>query len=350
MIIYRDVLAQTSHGKVPRQCAASQASLANGLRLLGSANRSTETLEDAVQLCRNVLLTRKIEDDPLAWAASMVNLSTALAELSLRTGDALHLQEAWTALEQGWKVSQEKGGIPDLERWPAHALLSDEQLREYGRIADRNAKENVRGWMFDITLSVLQHFLGENWIKRHLYSAGPLKPPPVGIDPIEHFHVGLEGHRLAEMLFNLQHEEGFEDVRRRLIEGNIEAVMSELQAARFLKMHGEHFRFVKPTGHKGSDYDMEILKPDVIIYCEVKAKLDGSVATEESIYNSLKQGRGQLPEQAPGLLLVCVPGSANIADLLAARQAFEIASQRLFRQTSRIIGTVLLTHHFAYDA
>ena len=180
----------------------------------------------------------------------MMTLSKVLGELAEREDNDELLQQSWETLEVAWESLREKCNLPEFERWPAASSLSPAQLDEYGRLAERNDQEKVRGWMFDITLSILRHFLGENWVKKYLFTSGPLKPPFDSRRSIRAVSNRMGGFLLAEMLFNLQHEEGFEDVRQRLAEGNIESVISELEAARFLKMNGEKFRFVKPSGQK----------------------------------------------------------------------------------------------------
>jgi hypothetical protein len=240
------------------------------------------------------------------------------------------------------------GRLPKRERVLAQNRLTEEELREYGEQAVENDQKNGRTWMFDIALSVLLHFLGSNWVEQHLFKDGPLKPPPRGVDPLRQFVIGREGYALAEMLFNLQHETGFEGIRERLIAGNIESVISELEAARFLRMYGETFRFVEPTGKKGFDYDLEVFRPGMTIQCEVKARVETTMSAH-SIYLSLKKARTQLPQNALGIVFVRTPASEADKEILATKAAFDEASKRLFRSSTRIVGTVLLTQKIIFN-
>lgn len=259
------------------------------------------------------------------------------------------MPEAWQTLESAWDMNKARRGGPDFERWRGDRVLTPSQLLKYGKIADQEDRDNIRGWIFSITLLVLGHFLGSNWVKRHLFSEGPLKPPSFHVDPKGQFKAGWEGHLLAEMLFNLQHEQGFDGVRKRLLEGNVEATIGELEAARFLQMHGETFRFVESSGRKGMDYDLEILRPASVIRAEVKTKLEADGVTVEGVYRSLNKARGQLPEDETSLIFVRTGGSFDDEQLLSSMKSFHIASERLLRQSSRIIGTVLLTQKYYYS-
>ena len=62
----------------------------------------------------------------------------------------------------------------------------------------------------------------------------------------------------AEMLFNLQHVDGFDDRINQMRTGQIEATFAEFDFARFLYLHDVAFKFVKPSGAKGEGYDCDI--------------------------------------------------------------------------------------------
>lgn len=206
-------------------------------------------------------------------------------------------------------------------------------------------------WLFTIPLYVLGHFFGDQWIRQHLFEQdGFLKPPPAEVDWARYRQTGLHGYQLAEALFNLQGIEGFSGIHNRLLRGEVEPCIGELEAARFLKIRGEQFRFVVPHGKRGEDYDLEVLRDAGIICCEAKVKLEAEELTEQGVYRSLEDARKRnLPKSKPGVIFLRIVGNTTNKELQAKAKIVDRAVQRLFRQTKRIVGVVLLTrmYHFS---
>src|SRR4051812_28745016 len=181
--------------------------------------------------------------------------------------------------------------------------MTKHQLWEYGELADHFAKQG-RDWPFMIAYPVLEHFLGREWCKRHLFNGGHMCPPPIETDRLRYDEIGMLGQSLAELLFNLQDVEGFEMVRRKLAKGEIEACRGELEVGRFLRCHEKKFRFLVPTGRRTYDYDIEVSEATGRpLCCEVKTKVDASTEiTVQSVLNSLKDAKRQLPKNKPGVV------------------------------------------------
>lgn len=196
---------------------------------------------------------------------------------------------------------------------------------------------------------VVDHFLGYDWLKLYvLYGAKrkcylTMRPQMIGggigVDK-DHTHRMLS---LAECLLNSQSVEGFDVCVDSLFNGRIESTIAELQIGASLYMQGTPFRFIRPTGRLGSDYDFEIEYGDGITACaDVKCKIEGSEYDAKKILNVLKKGRGQLPDDKPGVLFVKVPmdwvdprtGAVNLA-----HQVADILDQ-FFRATGAIVLVV----------
>lgn len=141
--------------------------------------------------------------------------------------------------------------------------------------------------MFMMPLYVLGHFFGDEWVEQHLFEKGFLKPPSKFVDREKQQQIGLAGYQLAEALFNLQEVEGFACVHSRVLAGELEPCIGELEAAGFLKRRGEQIRFVTPRGSLGHDYDLEIKRDTGAICCEVKIKLEAGTLTRKGLFNSL---------------------------------------------------------------
>ena len=197
-------------------------------------------------------------------------------------------------------------------------------------------------------LHVLRHFFGDQWVEQHLYGEGFLKPPSKFVDRQKQQQVGLAGYQLAEALFNLQEVEGFAGVHTRLLAGELEPCIGELDAAGFLKRRRERIRFVIPRGSLGDDYDLVMSRDEIDICCEVKVKLEAETLTEKGAFNSLEQARRQLPKDKPGLIFLRVVGNTNRADLRSKAELIQRAVQRLFAQTQRVVRVILLTRVYEY--
>jgi hypothetical protein len=200
--------------------------------------------------------------------------------------------------------------------------------------------------MFMMPLFVLGHFFGDRWVEQHLFGEGFLRPPSKEIDREKQQRVGLTGYQLAEALFNLQDIEGFEGVYSRIAGGELEPCVGELEAAGFLERRGEQLRFVTPRGSLGDDYDIEIKRKSDTVCCEVKIKLEAEALTEKGSFNSLEHARKQLPKDKPGLIFLRVIGNTTNAELQLKAQLVQGAVQRLFGQTQRIVGVILLTRMY----
>ena len=237
-----------------------------------------------------------------------------------------------------------------MEEWSPsfdlpHLSLSangDDMLELARRIRNRMALAGSE-FLFAMPLYVLGHFFGVSWVKQHLYGRGFLTPPPRNVYPEKQQLVGLRGYHLAEMLFNLQHADGFSGVHNRILRGEVEACLGELEAAALAKIHGVKFRFVEPNGKIGDAYDLEILHEGFTICGEVKTKLEADEMTEKSVFNSLEHARKQLPKETPGLIFVRLVGTKSGPEMQAQFKIAHRAAKRLFGQSRRIIGIVVLT-------
>ncbi len=169
--------------------------------------------------------------------------------------------------------------------------MSQSELHQCAQYARVRMAMHGTEWMFMMPLYVLGHFFGDQWLERHLFGKGFLKPPSRFVDREKQQQIGLTGYQLAEALFNLQAVEGFSGIYSRLLGGELEACVGELDAAGFLKRRGERIRFVIPKGSLGNDYDLELQREGRTICCEVKVKLEAETLTEKGCFNSLERAR-----------------------------------------------------------
>jgi len=114
---------------------------------------------------------------------------------------------------------------------------------------------------------------------------------------------------LAELLINLQHIDGFDELIERMKTAEAESSLAELHVGRLLYINDAQFKFVVPKmKKKGEDYDLEITYPDGLVVCgETKCKIESTQLTAKTIENALRAARGQLPEDKPGIVFLKFP-------------------------------------------
>jgi len=153
---------------------------------------------------------------------------------------------------------------------------------------------------------------------------------------------------LAELLFNLQNIEGFDDCISRMRQGVIEPTFAELDLGRMLFLSDVAFRFVKPGGKKGDDYDIEIKLPDWPRVCaDAKCKVESTEFSASTVRQALDKARKQFPNNLPSIIFVKVPPNwrsfpVPVSDILA-----DVAREFL-RGTGRIVSIKYFTSLIAW--
>ena len=204
-------------------------------------------------------------------------------------------------------------------------------------------------WVFAMALYSLGHFFGDDWVKRHLFEGGFLKPPACHVDRETQQRVGMQGHFLAEALFNFQEYENFGGIHARLLKGEVEPCVGELEAAHFLAIRGKTIRFRKSQGIFGQDFDLEWLAEDRVICCETETKLEANTLEVNRVWKTLDHARQQLPKLEPGVIFLRVIGHSAQEELEATGVIVRAAAERLFRQSRRLLAVVLLTRFYCFE-
>jgi hypothetical protein len=106
------------------------------------------------------------------------------------------------------------------------------------------------------------------------------------------------------------------------------------------------FHFLLPKGRKGEDYDIEYVRLDGKLgRCEVESKLQETDFSANSIKNSLKHAKKQLPKGETGIVLLRIPevwvpwNNEGVTKLQAVINAVEawFAEERTTRISSVVI-------------
>lgn len=184
---------------------------------------------------------------------------------------------------------------------------------------------------------VLNYYLGDDWVQRVLIkSRGGFMCTDFETAERGLTHV-MRVVALGEMVFNFQGTEGFGACLDQLRTGEIEATFAKFEVARVLAANNVRFRFIRPQGKRGSDYDLELYFPEGMLACaDTKCKLETTAFTSNSLTNVLSAARGQLPKDRPGVIFVKVPpewwGVEN------ALEEFFKTTTAFFRGTKRVVS------------
>ena len=144
---------------------------------------------------------------------------------------------------------------------------------------------------------------------------------------------------LAEYVFNLQHVEGLRERIARMDRDDLESAFGEIDCASLLAAPSLKFRFIKPTGKKGSDYEGEVTAPGGrIICCEIKTKSEHTPLTLETLPATIETARKQLPKERPGLVIIKIPMSWPRESTLV--EIVESSIRDAFRASQRIVAIV----------
>jgi len=148
---------------------------------------------------------------------------------------------------------------------------------------------------------------------------------------------------LAELLYNLQNVSGFDECITRMRNGDIEGTYAELDFGRMLYIHQIRFRYVVPSGVRGSSYDVDVIYPNGLPVCgDAKCKSEATEFSAKTIDYTLGKARGQLPDDRPGIVFVKLPPKwmeiENIADVCGA------IARDFLRTTRRVVSVKYYTN------
>ena len=112
--------------------------------------------------------------------------------------------------------------------------------------------------------------------------------------------------QLAENIYNMQNIENIDLVVKQISQGNLTSRFAELDAGAHLYRRDIIFKYIKPQGKIGCDYDLEITMQQVI-KCEVKHKIDTTELSIKTISRALSRAKKQVPENEPAILFIKIP-------------------------------------------
>jgi hypothetical protein len=191
-----------------------------------------------------------------------------------------------------------------------------------------------------LAIDIVANLLGFAWYQQHISASATtlyFRPRPRADDDSARYLFRFT--RLAESLYSLQGVPGFETrlVAWRTMEPN--ALVSELEGARMLVRAGIPFEFRTESGRKTDDFDILIESETTALCGELKTKIESTEISFNSLLNTPRDARTQVPSDRPGVIWVRLPQP------WAESPVFEAvclgATQEFFRNTQRISGVVV---------
>jgi hypothetical protein len=260
-------------------------------------------------------------------------------------------QKAWRDRRNALAKNAEQrqnSGEPDTDVMVVPHRISFLDLMETARSFPPEVRADPNRLTFTMAVTIVRHFFGKQWCEDNIIQDAD-RSRPDGFMRID-FTPGFQGERktarildFAEMLFNLQHIEGFDGRVDQMRAGQVEATFAEFDFARFLYIHDVAFKFVKPVGAKGKDYDVGIEYSDGREACaDAKCRLEDTEVRADTIRNSLAKARtNNLPPDKPGVIFVKVPQTwFEQADV---RTGIRAVGEEFLRSTKRIVSVVVYT-------
>ena len=219
--------------------------------------------------------------------------------------------------------------------------ITVEDLHKLAASFPDEMREDDGGRSNGVANSVIAHFLGKDWFAAHIrHDVG--KRGYLNLDFSSDRRREATVFRvieLAENLFNLQGIEGFDACIAQMRVGaeKIESTCAELNFGRFLYIHDIDYRFVVPQSRKGGDYDFEVIYPgELVVPADAKCKFETTGINPDSVRNSLKKARKQLPDDRAGIIFMKVPQSW-ITDLAVAVPMVNVGREFL-KHTDRVVS------------
>jgi hypothetical protein len=263
-----------------------------------------------------------------------------------------HEWRGWIAGHNNWpRIGHDKtkhrSAAEGRSKIPPNIKLTIRHLIASTSLLPEDIRTDIYRRSYTLAVGIVKHFLGEEWI--HSY-AGPV----AGNRTFMQIDFGASDHQiqifrtidLAELLYNLQHIDGFDYCIGRLRQGMVESILAELDVARMLYINNQMFWFVEPSGTAGEDYDFQVLYPTGIGACiEAKCNVESDETNLKTIRNALVRAKKQLPNQ-PSIIFIKI--SSKWVDKPDFSQQIRLMTLEFLRTTKRVVSVKYYAAPFRY--
>lgn len=200
-----------------------------------------------------------------------------------------------------------------------------------------------------ISQYIIDMTLGEEWFDSHC-QLGKIRTAPFDQDistdyGAAEFHLNVV--RLAHMLFQLRNAQGYDEFVSSLMTRDFESVFFELHAASLLFQNSCDVQFVKNSGIKGQDYDLQLLVEKKPVAVEVKSRRAAPITDRKKLKNALSEARKQLPTDIPGIICISISAEFHLSpEFSHAELEIEAALSDFMKSTKRVNRVLVFWHRF----
>jgi hypothetical protein len=233
-----------------------------------------------------------------------------------------------------------------MARFIANDRIERLRRRVLAKKLDRVASEQL------FALAIAEHVFGSDWLRKHLWGSeyvetfGSERRRPYlqseegGRDRILRSHFRL----IEAMSFVLRFQASAHarPVINKLELCGLEETIAELRVADLLDSWGLEFRFRRPTGIKGTDYDIDVeLRDGTWAAGEIKCKLGETDLSMNGIVRTLSKAKQQLPGDRPSVIFLQIP-EAWMMTYDDAGEVVRGAIVAFLRSTTRVSSVIEL--------
>lgn len=240
-------------------------------------------------------------------------------------------------------------GLPVASGYSENDRLTVAWLQYHQAVAERVdqmrndslAGENLRGLFDVLSEEIIDRHLGDGWFSEHVddsatssqarnyfYADGPAAARLLAAH---------RSHELARRLYQLQSFPWFADVVKRIRTRDLSGAGFELDVV--LLLHNLVARVTprEETGQRGEDYDIHLNIYGLEVPVEVKAKVDDTPYTANTVIRTVKGAARQLPLGSTGIVVLRIPTAWVGREL---EETYADALGEATRQTTRV-GAVI---------
>lgn len=194
--------------------------------------------------------------------------------------------------------------------------------------------------LYGLAAEVLIHFFGIDWVVNNVFGKRPLDEflRARSSTREDRFKMTDRIVETAEILFNFQDIPGIENVIEKIKKNKVEPYVAELQSAKLLYSNKTPFFFNNPSNQKGLDYDLIITTENLEIPCEIECKIEDRNFSENTIRETLRHARKQLPKGKSSVIFVKIPEEWTLLET-SQEQLLNVINE-FFRRTTRINSIV----------
>ena len=174
-----------------------------------------------------------------------------------------------------------------------------------------NPKINLITARYLLSFEIIKKTTSVDWIYKYLRRIVPTDKYLFHIskdkETLEYQKHRMRQFLFGEMLYNLQHVSGIQDVFSKFGREDFESTYIELEFAKYIYRSGREFHFNSPTGIKGSDYDISIVLNNSIAAGEIKSRLESLDFRPNMLIKTIKEAKQQLPKDVQNFIFIKIP-------------------------------------------